>query len=316
MRKLVISIALIISCVMIILWSCQGEEKSAQQQLELDSASLNAARGEYLTVYLTQCLDCHSKRDHNKFSLPIIPGTEGGGGDVFGANEGVPGEIVPPNITPFKLKDWTDEEIARAITQGINKNGDTLFPLMPYHSYNRLTSSDLNTIISYIRALKPIEATTPPKKLMITPAMYGPLPQSDVVSNVMPDPADKVNYGQYLVTAAVCGECHTPRLQNGAPDMSKAFSGGFTFRFPSFEVTVANITPDSATGIGSWTEQAFIQKFKTNASPAVVNSDPGKMNTVMPWSNYGMLSDADLSAIYAYLRSIPAVNNKVVKWKE
>lgn len=98
--------------------------------------------------------------------------------------------------------------------------------------------------------------------------------------------------------------------------MSKAFSGGFTFRFPSFEVTVANITPDSATGIGSWTEQAFIQKFKTNASPAVVNSDPGKMNTVMPWSNYGMLSDADLSAIYAYLRSIPAVNNKVVKWKE
>jgi hypothetical protein len=81
-----------------------------------------------------------------------------------------------------------------------------------------------------------------------------------------------------------------------------------------FKVATANITPDSATGIGSWTEDAFVAKFRTNSSSEVVDKDPGKMNTMMPWAMYGKMKEEDLRAIYAYLRSVPPVKNKVEKW--
>jgi hypothetical protein len=81
-----------------------------------------------------------------------------------------------------------------------------------------------------------------------------------------------------------------------------------------FKVVTANITPDSATGIGSWTEDAFVAKFKNNASDEVVNKDPGKMNTVMPWAMYGKMKDDDLKAIYAYLRTLRPVKNTIEKY--
>lgn len=315
-KTFIITLLLAAAVTSAIFFSCKGGDESTEiagMSYE-DSVKASLAHGEYLTVYVSQCLDCHSKRDITKFSMPVIPGTEGEGGIVFGAAEGVPGEVTPPNITPFALKDWTDDEIARAITQGINKKGDTLFPLMPYHGFSRMSRYDVYSIITYIRSLKPIEKTTAPKKLMITPAMYGPLPKNSLSENVRPDPSDKVKYGQYLVTAAACSECHTPRTPQGAPDFSRAFSGGFTFDYPFMKVTVANITPDSATGIGAWSEDVFVAKFKNNASDSVVNRNPGPQNTIMPWANYGKMKESDIRAIYAYLRTVPPVTNKVEKW--
>jgi hypothetical protein len=86
------------------------------------------------------------------------------------------------------------------------------------------------------------------------------------------------------------------------------------FKTPMFQVTVANITPDSTTGIGSWTEDAFVAKFRTNSSDEVVNKNPGKQQSVMPWAMYGKMKEEDLKAIYAYLRTVPPVKNKVEKW--
>jgi mono/diheme cytochrome c family protein len=214
------------------------------------------------------------------------------------------------------LKDWTDDEIARAITKGINRNGDTLFPLMPYHSFSRLTRDDIYSVIAYLRTLPSLDSVKPKRQLAIPPSMFGPLPANDIAQNVKPDPSDKVNYGRYMITAAACGECHTPRTPQGAPIFERAYSGGFVFRTPFFNVAVANITPDSATGIGTWTEDAFVQKFRTNASEEVVNRNPGRMNTIMPWEQYGKMKDEDLRAIYAFLRTVPPINNKVEKWPQ
>jgi mono/diheme cytochrome c family protein len=141
-----------------------------------------------------------------------------------------------------------------------------------------------------------------------------PLPEFAPEKNMRPDSSDKVKYGQYLTTIASCGDCHTPMTKDGAPDFAKAFSGGFVFSTPMFTVSVANVTPDTATGIGSWTEDAFVAKFRTNSSDAVVNKDHGKQNTMMPWAMYGKMKEGDLRAIYAYLRTIPPVSNKVEKW--
>lgn len=317
-KTFIVSAFIFLAVTTAVVIACNSEDKTKETSGTMsseDSAKARVERGNYLANHVAICLDCHSKRDVTKFSLPVIPRTEGGGSGIpFDKSEGIPGEVWAPNITPFGLKDWTDDEILRAVTQGINKKGDTIFPLMPYHNYSRMAKDDLHSIIAYLRTLKPIDSTQPPRHLMIPPAMFGPLPQNTLDQNVRPDPSDKIRYGEYIITFASCGACHTPTSPQGAPDFSKVYSGGFVFNTPLFKVTVANITPDSATGIGTWTEEAFVQKFKTNSSAAMVNTNPGRQNTIMPWDSYGKMKEEDLRAIYAYLRTVPPVNNKVEKW--
>jgi hypothetical protein len=103
---------------------------------------------------VVHCTMCHSQLDIKKFSLPVIPGTEGGGGIAFHEVDSTfPGKLWFPNITPFALKDWTDAEIARAITKGIRKNGDTLTPALPFHDFNKMYKEDVASVIAYLRTL-------------------------------------------------------------------------------------------------------------------------------------------------------------------
>ncbi|MEI9911342.1 MAG: hypothetical protein WDO71_17770 [Bacteroidota bacterium] len=93
--------------------------------------------------------------------------------------DAIPGTMYGPNITPDPetgIGTWTDDEILRSITQGINKNGDTLFPLMPYANFNRMAKEDLLSIIAYLRTLKPIKNKVPERQLMIPISMAYPGP--------------------------------------------------------------------------------------------------------------------------------------------
>lgn len=319
MRKLL----LVLSAVVFIASSlfspgCNNADKTTEEPATAsneDSLKAVVERGEYLAHYVAVCMDCHSKRDFAKFSLPPTPGTYGIGASFpFGEAEGIPGEIWAPNITPKRLSTWTDEEIARAVAHGVNKAGDTLFPIMPYINYSRMAKDDLYAIIAYLRTLPASDSMVPARKLAIPMSALPPLPELAPEKNVKPDPSDKEKYGEYLATLASCGFCHTPQNKDGSPDFSKAFAGGFVFKTPMFQVTVANITPDSTTGIGSWTEEAFVAKFRGNSTDEMVNKNPGKQQSVMPWAMYGKMKEEDLKAIYAYLRTVPPVKNKVEKW--
>jgi mono/diheme cytochrome c family protein len=290
------------------------KEKEASAVSSADSLKTIVERGEYLAHNVAVCMDCHSKREFSKFSLPPAPGTYGIGASFpFGKAEGIPGEIWAPNITPTKLGDWTDDEIARAIAHGVRKSGDTLFPIMPYNNYSRMAKDDLYAIIAYLRTLPSSDSTVPPRQLAIPMSALPPLPEYAPEKNIRPDISDQVKYGQYMVTIASCGDCHTPMKQDGSPDFAQAFSGGFVFDAGAFKVTVANITPDS-TGIGAWTEDAFVAKFRSNSSAEMMSKDPGRQNSVMPWAMYGKMKEEDLKAIYAYLRTVPPVSKKLEKW--
>jgi mono/diheme cytochrome c family protein len=317
MKRLLLPAACFAAIIAIIqITSCNNKKTTDAGNGASDSAKLLVERGEYIATKVAVCMDCHSKRDTVHFSLPVIPGTEGGGaGFPFTKAEAVPGEVWAPNITPYALKNATDEEIIRTLTTGVNKKGDTLFPIMPYHSYSKMAKEDLRAVVAYLRTLKPIESTVPPRKFFIPAAMFGPLPATNVEENKIPDPADKVKYGQYMITMAACAECHTPMGPQG-PDFSKVFSGGFVFDNPVLKVAVANITPDSATGIGAWSEEVFVNKFKTNASEQMLSTKPGRKNSIMPWSMYGKMKEEDLRAIYAYLRTVKPISNKVEKYPE
>ena len=107
--------------------------------------------------------------------------------------------------------------------------------------------------------------------------------------------------------------CHTPFVK-GQPDFSRAFAGGNVFNPENFKVLSANITSDSATGIGAWTEERFMNKFILYREEKGYNYDPGKQNTLMPLSFYAGMKDDDLKAIYAYLHTVRSVSNKIEKY--
>jgi hypothetical protein len=147
-----------------------------------------------------------------------------------------------------------------------------------------------------------------------------------------------VERGQLLVTAGGCNDCHSPkvfgphgmsfdssRLLSGhpaasalpVPDQKALQPGQWMQMAPDVTAFVgpwgisyaANLTPDSATGIGAWTEDVFIRTLQTGKHLGMENGRP--VLPPMPWYNLAALKQEDLRAIYAYLKSLPPVKNKV-----
>jgi cytochrome c2 len=284
------------------------------EDLKIEATPEMVKRGEYLANHVCVCIDCHSARDWSKFAGPIVPGTLGRGGEKFSQEFGFPGVFYSQNITPANLKTWTDGEIFRAITCGVDKNGVALFPVMPYHYYGTMDKEDIKCIIAYIRTLKPIENKIPPSKPDFPMSvLINTIPEKAKFTTI-PSRENTIDYGAYMVNAAGCTECHTNVIK-GKPVVGMDFAGGREFQFPGGKKIVsANITPDNETGIGYWTEDAFVNKFKSfeDASTLQPYKSPKDFQTVMPWNMYAGMDSSDLRAIYAYLKTLKAINNKVV----
>lgn len=285
---------------------------SPAPDITVDATPERLVRGKYLTETVMGCLDCHSERRVDRYAWPLVPGTEGAGGARWGPEHGVPGTIHAPNITPAGIGGWTDGEIYRAITAGLNRDGDALFPIMPFAFYGTADPEDIFAVIAYLRTLPAIEASHPERVL--------DFPMNLIVRTIPADgkPTEKPRsnqhpaYGRYLATIAACQECHTAFA--GGEFTGPAFAGGREFRFPGLGlIRSANITPDKATGIGTWTREQFIARF-TDIRPqdyADMAVTPGEANTIMPWWAYAEMSQLDLSAIYEFLMSLEPVSNAV-----
>lgn len=264
------------------------------------------ARGAYLANHVTICMDCHGERDWTRYSGPPVKGTAGTGGEVFNQQMGFPGVFYAKNITPGHLANWTDDQVLRAFTTGVKPDGEVLFPVMPYPYYRHLDPTDAAAIIAYIRTLKPSAKQSPPRSIDFPMNLLLRLIPQPADFKPMPPKTDRVAYGGYLTTIAGCAECHTPAT-HGHIDQARLFAGGRLFKMPSGDLYSSNITPDSTTGIGQWTEHNFVAKFKFYADTANLGQmRPGDQNTIMPWSMYSGMDSTDLAAIYAYLRSLPA----------
>jgi hypothetical protein len=268
--------------------------------------------GRYLAMHVAACMDCHSKRDWSSFAAPPVSGTLGEGGEYFGPEMGFPGKFYSKNITPANLKDWTDGEIFRAITSGVDKDGKALFPVMPYLNYGKLDKEDIYDIIAFIRSLPPIVRETPESKASF--------PMNFIINTIpskpqfatKPDRSDSVQYGAYLVNMAGCRDCHT-KVEKGQLIMEQAFAGGRDFKMPRGTVYSANISPDKENGIGKWTEDEFISRFKNYLDPVSYGKlRPGQVNTVMPWAMFAGMDTSDLRSIYLYLQTVKPMKNKVV----
>ncbi len=208
------------------------------------------------------------------------------------------------NITPHTLGDCSDQEIARAIRGGTGCDGTRLFPVMPYFFFRAMSDDDTAAVVAYLRTLEPIEndlATTE-----IAEEVWATIPQLPPLTEPVsaPDPSDPVAYGGYLATVGLCVECHTPLSPAGAPIQELSFAGGRILAGPWGTVATANLTTD-VTGIPYYDEPTFKEVMRTCKVGA------RELNHLMPCEFYKGLTDDDLSALYAFLRSIPPVAHSV-----
>ena len=170
----------------------------AQAEQPPDAASVD--RGRYLTEAVLQCFDCHSERDIHWPGWPPKSGRKGAG-RVFG-----PG-LTAPNITPDRRTGagtWTDEQLMRAIRQGVGHDGRALSPAMGSAYYRNLTRADANAVVAYLRTIPPVYNSLPRNGGSSAP------PPQDPGTWPAPAASTPVALGKYLVTVAGCESCHTP----------------------------------------------------------------------------------------------------------
>lgn len=267
------------------------------------------ARGKYLYA-LGDCDGCHSPHDVTKQYLPVIESKRGSGQHI--PEEGIPAKLYVPNITPDTetgIGKWTDGEKIRAIREGIGRDGRALFPMMPYTHFRHMSDDDVQSLVAYLNTLPPVHNQLPRTtvKFPVSMLIKGvPRPVEKPVQT--PSRDNPFVYGEYLVTLGGCEACHTNR-----DEKTKKLAGGNKFRFGDFEVVSANITPDPDTGIGNWSREYFLDRFRQHRNrPAEILPAASKERfTIMPWRNLAQLSDDDLGAIYGYLMSRTPVVNKV-----
>ena len=262
------------------------------------------ARGKYL-VRAGLCVACHTDSDKK--------GAELAGGYAIK----VPfGTIYSTNITPDPdtgIGHWSDEDFLRAMRKGIGRQGQHLFPAFPYTSFTNMTDEDILAIKAYLSTVKPVrrenrapELTTPfGWRFLLAGWKWRYFKEGQVA----PDPGkpDQWNRGAYLVRAVThCAECHTPRDWAGGLKRELLMAG--TADGPEGE-TAPNITAHGKTGVGDWSVEDMVELLKSSYKPDGDNVQ-GLMERIIV-HGYEHMTDEDLTAIAVYLRSLPAIENRI-----
>ncbi len=255
-------------------------------------------RGTYLLNGIVACGNCHTPKGPDG---KAVAGQELAGGTVIDLPVF---RAVTPNITPDKetgIRAWTDEQIITAIREGKRPDGSIIGPPMPIALYRSMSDSDARAIVAALRASKPIANKVEKSVYRIPlPPAYGP-PLGHVADVPRQNP---VAYGKYLGDIGHCMECHTPD-DKGRPILSKLGGGGRPLpAFPDGFTVSANLTPGNPDGIAHWSGAQFRSVMKTGVRP-----DGRALVRLMAFDWYKTVSDADLDALLAWLRTLKPVKN-------
>lgn len=290
----------------------------ADASLKIEVTPVRVERGAYLANNVMDCFGCHGQKVFDAYTFPLDTATRGAGGFRIPREwKFFPGDVTAPNITPHALAGWSDGEILRAMTSGVGRDGRVFFPMMPYQIFSKLDREDIYSLIAYIRTLPSKDADQRATEVDFPLSLIIRTLPSDPAFTTRPDGSDEVAAGAYLVKAADCVTCHTvtDKQENL---VGPHFAGGREFDLPPVPgiIRSANITPDSLTGIGSWSRETFIRTIRERGAraQAMTKVAAGEPNSVMPYGVFAGMTDADLGAIYAYLRTVAPVSNEVTRW--
>jgi len=253
-------------------------------------------RGRYLVDTVMTCHNCHTPMGP---SGPQLDKALSGG---LRFND-PPWDVTGSNITPDPetgIGKWSDADIKKALLEGVRPNGVHLAEVMPSGFYKIITPGDLDAIVAYLRSLPPIKnkVRDPVYKMQVPHAVF---PGAEKAM-AQADLNDKLKRGRYLVTIAHCLECHTPFSMRGLVDFDGSLGrGGREFPGPWGKSVSRNITASKTRGLGDWSD-ADIKRAITQG----VRKDGSKLKPPMGYSYYAKMTDGDVDAMVAYLRTLPA----------
>jgi mono/diheme cytochrome c family protein len=258
---------------------------------------VNVANGETL-FNIGGCASCHA-----------TPGQD----DPLRLGGGLPlkspfGTFKVPNISSDAkagIGAWTEAQFANAILKGVRRNGDHLYPSLPYTSYQRMAISDVRNLFAFLKTLPSDPTASQPHQLPFPFNIRRPIGLWKLLfldgKTITPNPLKDAEYnrGAYLVEGpGHCAECHSGRNLLGAIKPSQRFAGGADLEGEGW---VPNITPHPD-GLAGWSVGDFEFFLSTGRTPDGA-SVSGNMREVI--RNTSKLSLEDRRAMASYLVSLP-----------
>jgi mono/diheme cytochrome c family protein len=254
-------------------------------------------RGQYLVEGILTCGNCHTPRGPG--GVLDTAHRHAGGPQVWETAEY---KVHPSNITPDKetgIGKWTHEQVKLAIRDGKRPNGQQLSPQMPSAYYKVFTPSDLDAVVAYVLAQPAVSRKVEPPIYKVKRMTVDILPGAEKPLSAA-EMNEPVKRGFYLATIGHCMECHTP-IVNGHRDFKNSLgTGGERFPGPWGMSVSRNITQHRERGIGAWSDDE-IKRAITRG----VSKDGRKLLPPMGFEWYARMTPQDLSAIVAYLRTVP-----------
>jgi cytochrome c2 len=227
------------------------------------------------------------------------------------------GNVYSQNITQDKehgIGKWSDEDLVRMLKTGVRPDGSYAPPYMP--KYPIMSNQDISAIINFLRSdARQVQASSeePPSSepsfmtIALCNVAFGPYEYKSISH---PDTSDQIQLGKYLSTAVLgCFQCHSADFKTNnelKPELSAGYFGGGNklYDLDGNPVLSPNITMDEETGIGLWTEQEFIDAVRFGR---VKDRKP----LAYPMLPYSSASEKEIKAIYAYLKTLKPISNKV-----
>jgi mono/diheme cytochrome c family protein len=307
--------ALILAVVAALVAGCHnGSGSAAPSDMAASQPIPTTARGEYLVGHLLLCGTCHTPDDAST-GKPDLTRFLAGGRPFDTTVGGVKGVVYSANITndtTSGLGGWTDDQIKRALTHGLDDMNEVLAPIMPYSIFSTLTDSDAQSIVLYLRTLSVDNAVT--MNTVPAPMMPAPALDDSKVPQTMLAPGDasypSSQNGRYLAKLA-CLSCHTVRgaMGSGMPlNLGLAWAGGVITRDSTGQAVAisSNLTPD-ATGLAGWSTADLVSTLQTNLEKGTGRT----LCSPMPGgtSALGGLNDSDLSDLATFIVSLAPITN-------
>ena len=255
----------------------------APRDLVVPAGSASVQHGQHVARAITKCVDCHG---------------DDLGGKVYVDDPAI-GRFVPVNLTRGRGgvgATLTPADWERAVRHGVGPNGRALI-FMPSEDFASLSDADLGAIVAWARQLPPVDRELPPSRVGPMARILNAVGQLPLAAQTIahtpaayaataPESGPTAEYGRYLATVGGCAGCHGP-----------GFSGGHVPGTPPSFKAAANLTP---TGIGHYSEADFFRALREGIRP-----DGTKLDPFMPWRLAREMSDDEIRAVYAYLRTVP-----------
>ena len=276
-------------CLCLLLLGCSDPARYTSLSVPMTTESI--ARGRTLFIGLGHCGFCHGEKG--------TPDSPPSGGRIF---SDVYGDVAAPNLTPSEtgLKRWTARDIMKVFREGTARKGRTLSNQV-HVGAEWISDSDLIALVSYLRALPPVEKEVAARSLgFVERNTTGFFEGTKEVEGYVPtvNPKHAAEYGRYLTDhVARCGSCHSsPASLITSADY---LAGGRIIKNDQGEKTAPGITNSETVGIGGWSESQIINYLKTGARPDNTKVD----SNFCPVSFFKNAPDSDLQAIARYLKS-------------